>query len=250
MTMNDKTRPNMKIIGDNSASGGRYAHAKIVGNGTINGDMECVTFKSVGDSRIEGNLKAEKVKTTGSIRIHGKTTAEEIRITGDLNLYGDLHAGHCRVRGGITTNGGIRAGDMSLMGYVTVKKNCEAELLKAEGQIRIDGLLNADDIDIKTHGASRISEIGGDRIVIRRGTASSLGKMLKFIFVPSSWNNATVIANSIEGDDIRLSGTRAKVVRGNNVAIESGCEIDLVEYKDQLRVSHGSSVKEKRKIGR
>lgn len=239
----------MKIIGDNSASGGRYTDAKIVGNGTINGDIECVTFKSVGDSRIEGSLKAEKLKTTGSIRVQGKTTAEEVRITGDLNLDGDLHAGHCRIRGGVTTKGGIRAGDASLMGYVTVKKNCEAELFKAEGQIRIDGLLNADDIEIKTYGASRISEIGGDKIVIRKGTASSLGKMIKFIFVPSSWRNATVTANSIEGDDIRLSCARAKVVRGNNVVIENGCDIDLVEYNDTLRVGHGSTVREKRKIG-
>lgn len=239
----------MKIIGDNSASGGRYADAKIVGNGMINGDMECITFKGVGDSRIDGSLKAERMKVTGSIRVHGKASAEEVRITGDLNVEGDLHAGYCRIRGGISTRSGIRAGDMSLTGHVTVKKNCEAETFKAEGQIRIDGLLNADDIEIKTYGASRISEIGGDRIVIRKGSASSLGKMIKFIFVPSTWKNAMVTSNSIEGDDIRLSGTRAKVVRGNNVAIENGCEIDLVEYKESLRVNHGSTVKEKRKIG-
>lgn len=37
---------------------------------------------------------------------------------------------------------------------------------------------------------------------------------------------------TIEGDDIHLELTRARVVRGNNVSIGSGCDIDLVEYKN------------------
>ncbi len=244
---NDK-KPNLKIIGDNTASGGHYNDAKIIGNGTIRGDLECATFKGVGDSRLQGNLKAGTVKITGSIHIQGKATADNFRVTGDLNLEGDLHAGQCHLRGGITTNGGIKGDDMSLVGYVTVKKNCEAETFTADGQIKIDGLLNADDIDIKTYGASRISEIGGDRIVIRKGSASNLGKMLKLLFVPSNWGRVSVTANTIEGNDVRLSNTRARVVRGNNVAIENDCEIDLVEYKDNLRVHRGASVKEQMKI--
>ncbi len=240
--------PNMKIIGDSSASGGHYNDAKIVGNGVIKGDLECVTFRSVGDSRLEGNLKAGTVKITGSIRIEGKTTADDIRVTGDLSIGGDFHAGQCHLRGGISTKSGIKADDLYLMGYVTVKKNCEAETFKADGQIKIDGLLTADDIDIKTYGASRISEIGGDRIVIRRGSVSSLGKMIEFLFVPSNWGKAMITVNTIEGDDIRLSSTKAKVVRGNNVIIEDGCDIDLVEYKDNLRVHRSASVREEKKI--
>ncbi len=246
--MKDDKKPNLKIIGDNSASGGRYDDAKIIGNGVIKGDLECVTFKSIGDSRLEGNLKAGTVKITGSIQVEGKTTADDISVTGDLNIDGDFQAGHCHLRGGITTKSGIKADDLSLMGYVTVKKNCEAESFKADGQIKIDGLLTADDIEIKTYGASRISEIGGDRIVIRKGSGSSLGKVIKLLFVPSSWGNAMVTVNSIEGDDIHLSNTRAKVVRGNNVVIENGCDIDVVEYKDNLRVNRSASVREKKKI--
>ena len=244
---NDK-RPNMKIIGDNTASGGHYNDAKIIGNGIIKGDMNCVTFKSIGDSTLEGNLKAGTVKITGSIHVEGKTTADDIRVTGDLSIDGDFQAGHCHLRGGITTKSGIKADDLSLMGYVTVKKNCEAETFKADGQIKIDGLLNADDIDIKTYGTSRISEIGGDRIVVRKGSGSNLGKMIRFLFLPSDWGNAMVTVNTIEGDDIRLCSTNAKVVRGKNVIIENGCDIDLVEYKGSLRVHRSSKVKEEKKI--
>ena len=246
--MKNDNKPNLKIIGDNTASGGHYNDAKIIGNGIIKGDMDCVTFKSIGDSRLEGNLKAGTVKITGSIHVEGKTTADDIRVTGDLSIDGDFQAGHCHLRGDISTKSGIKADDLSLMGYVTVKKNCEAKSFKADGQIKIDGLLSADDIDIKTYGASRISEIGGDRIVIRKASGSNLGKMIRFLFTPSNWGNAMVTVNSIEGDDIRLWSTRAKVVRGTNVIIEDGCDIDLVEYKDNLRVHRSASVREKKKI--
>jgi hypothetical protein len=73
--------------------------------------------------------------------------------------------------------------------------------------------------------------------------------MIKVLFVPSNWGNAMLTVNSIEGDDIRLSSTRARVVRGNNVVIESGCEIDLVEYTGSLKINRGAEVKEKKKMG-
>lgn len=245
---NDK-RSNMKIIGDNSAAGGRYNDAKIIGNGTVIGDLDCVTFKGVGDSRLQGNLKAGAVKIVGSIRVEGRASVDEMRVTGDFKVDGDFRAGNCHLRGRIATKAGIKADDMSLMGDITVKRSCEAETFKAEGQIKIDGLLNAGDIEIKTYGASRISEIGGDRIDIRKASAPSFGKMIKVLFIPSNWAHSMLTVNSIEGDDIRLSNTRAKVVRGKDVVIDGGCEIDLVEYANSLKVDRGSSVKEKKKIG-
>ncbi len=245
---NDK-RADLKIIGNNSASGGRYDSAKVIGNGLITGDLDCITFKGVGDSRLQGNLKAGTAKITGSLHVEGKADADDMRVTGDLKLDGDFHARHCHLRGGFTTKASVKADDLSLMGLINVRKNCEAETFNGEGQIRIDGLLNADRIEIKTYGPSRISEVGGDRINIGKGSATSFGKMIKVLLIPSNWGNAMLSANSIEGDDIRLSSTKAKVVRGKDVVIGSGCEIDLIEYTDSLQVDRGSIVKEKKKIG-
>ena len=45
-----------------------------------------------------------------------------------------------------------------------------------------------------------------------------------------------------------LECTTAGIVRGINVVIASGCNIDLVEYKDYYEVSKDSFVKEYRKI--
>lgn len=246
--MNNDARPNFKILGENTAAGGFYNDARIVGNSVINGDLDCVTFKSTGDSKVNGNLKAESLRVTGSVSITGTMKSENVVISGNVESNGDVHSQKLVVRGGITTEGGIKGSDVNLKGYVTVKKDCESERFKADGQLMINGLLNADDIIIKTYGQSRVSEIGGDKITIGKGSNSSVAQMIKFFFVPSNFQNGMLEADSIEGDEIRLTHTKAKVVRGKNVVIGDGCVIDLVEYKENLHIHGRSSVKEKRKI--
>lgn len=246
--MKNNTRPNFKIIGDNTAAGGYYNDARIVGNSVINGDLDCSTFKSTGDSKVNGNLKAESLRVTGSVSITGSVKSDNVVITGNVDSNGDVRSQMLMIRGGITTEGGIIGEDIKLKGYVTIKKNCESERFKADGQLLIDGLLNADEVIIKAYGQSRVSEIGGDKITVGKGSNSSVAQMIKFLFMPSNFHNGTLDADSIEGDEIRLAHTRAKAVRGTNVVIGDGCEIDLVEYKGTLRIHGRSSVKEKKKI--
>lgn len=238
----------MKIIGDSSASGGRYNDAKLVGNGLVNGDLDCVNFKCVGDSKLSGNLKAATAKIVGSICIEGSTNVADMRITGNMDSTGDLRAETLVLRGGLSAKSGLKAGSASLKGYTSVKKNCEAETFWSDGQLTIGGLLNAETVDIRTRGRCRVSEIGGEAITVRKGVGSAVGDIIRSLFVSAGLENGKLVADSIEGGDIRLSHTKAKVVRGTAVIIESGCEIDLVEYKHSLRVNRGASVKEEKKI--
>lgn len=245
--MNDIKRNNFKIIGDNSAAGGYYNDARIVGNSIVNGDLDCVNFKSVGDSKINGNLNSERIRVMGTISITGSSKSRNAVITGNLDAAGDINCRNLVLRGGISSEGCIKGNELKLKGYATIKKNCETERFKSDGQLTIDGLLNADDINIKVYGQSKVSEIGGDKIVVRKGSSKSVAKMVKFLFVPSEFHHGILQTNSIEGNEIRLANTKAKVVRGRNIIIDDGCEIDLVEYEDRLQVSKGSSVKEQKK---
>lgn len=52
----------------------------------------------------------------------------------------------------------------------------------------------------------------------------------------------------IEGDDIYLEDTRSKIVRGNNVTIGRGCEIELVEYKNEIHIYDDQCAKEIKKV--
>lgn len=68
--------------------------------------------------------------------------------------------------------------------------------------------------------------------------------LLKFFAADS----AELSAESIEGDEIYLENTNARVVRGNNVTIGPGCEIELVEFKNDFRQLKGAKVNDSKKI--
>ena len=50
--------------------------------------------------------------------------------------------------------------------------------------------------------------------------------------------------NLIEGDKITLENTKCKIVRGHDIVIGPGCEIDKVEYTGKLTIDKDSTVGE------
>jgi cytoskeletal protein CcmA (bactofilin family) len=54
--------------------------------------------------------------------------------------------------------------------------------------------------------------------------------------------NKELTADIIEGDDVYLENTQAKVVRGNNIELGPDCEIELVEYKDSFKQDEKADV--------
>ncbi len=246
--MKNATGTDLKIIGDNSASGGHYNNAKIIGDSIVNGNLDCLNFKSVGNSRIDGSVKAEKTKIVGAVSVTGSLESNEIRVVGNMDTGGDIKARSIDLRGGMDIKGGVKSDDIKLTGYVTIKKNCEAETFRSEGPLNIGGLLNAGEVDIRIHSRCKVSEIGGERISVRRGHYSKLGDIIKSLFLPADFFKGKLVTDSIEGDAIQLEDTKAKTVRGKTVSIGDGCEIDLLEYAKECRINGRSVVKEKRKV--
>ncbi|MBU5455904.1 hypothetical protein [Caproiciproducens sp. MSJ-32] len=118
-----------------------------------------------------------------------------------------------------------------------VENNCEAEDFYAEGKINIKGLLSVDNIEIILQRRSNITEIGGEKLSVRKED--------KGIFSNLFFNSRYIlIAEEIEADEIYLEYTKCKVVRGNNIIIGEGCNIEKIEYNNELEVNEKSIVKE------
>jgi cytoskeletal protein CcmA (bactofilin family) len=122
----------------------------------------------------------------------------------------------------------------------------EAEVFLAKGSFTIGGLLNAGQIDIILYGGCRAKEIGGEKITVKKpGIAHKLKRLIfSYIFRV----NVDLQADVIEGDEIYLEHTYAKIVRGNNVTIGPGCDIEVVEYKNNFHEQKGAIVKDKIKM--
>ena len=95
------------------------------------------------------------------------------------------------------------------------------------------GLLNADEINISLYWPCKAREIGGSKIKVKKDSKLSfLG--LKNMISPDR-SSKELIADIIEGDNVYLEYTKARVVRGNNIELGTGCEIELAEYKNNLK---------------
>jgi cytoskeletal protein CcmA (bactofilin family) len=248
--MMNATNGSVRISGSGSAGGGIYEDVKISGSGKITSDVECKEFHISGSGKAEGNVKAGEFRTSGSSKVNGSLEAEDIRISGSSDIDGDVKGETIKVSGSasfeknlngkeIEVSGSIRVGEsvrgenVRISGGITIKGDCEVENFEARGAFQIGGLLNADNIEIYVGGYCNAREIGGERIEVRElGSAGIWSKIISIFTI----HGAVLKSDLIEGDDIYLEYTTAKVVRGNNITIGKCCSIDTVEYKGKLDI--------------
>jgi cytoskeletal protein CcmA (bactofilin family) len=196
---------------------------------------------------VEGHVRAEEATVKGTCWAKGDLRATRLRVDGHADVKGDLHADHLELNGVAKVGKSLTGEELEVKGALTVRENCEAEVFKIKGGFDIGGLLNAGRIEIVLYGGGKAREIGGETIEVKRQSFRfNLAQFVKSLFsIPVE---QILTAETIEGDDLDLEFTKAKVVRGNNVKIGPGCEIDLVEYKNGLEISPEAKVKEQKQI--
>jgi len=258
----DMVRNELKISGSGSASGGIYSDVKISGSGTINGDLDCLYFTTSGSSRVAGNIKSKDFKVSGSSKIEGDVAFDNMQISGGSNISGNLNGGDIKVSGStkiggnvninaikisgsINIEGALKGETVDISGFISIKEDCEAESFISKGGFQIGGLLNAGNVDISIGGNCKVKEIGGEKITVKLHPARSLINSIINIFFTSF---GKLTSEVIEGDNIYLEGTQAKIVRGNNITIGQDCEIELVEYRGELKIEGNPVIREQKKI--
>ncbi len=73
-------------------------------------------------------------------------------------------------------------------------------------------------------------------------------KLIKWLILSHAMCKGNLTTDVIEGDEIYLEYTTAKAVRGKNVTIGQGCNIELVEYVDNFNQHNDSVVRESKKM--
>ncbi len=282
--MSEQKRTNVHLAGSGRISGGFYDTVTVAGSGRIEGDVDANLIKTAGSCRIEGDVKAKELKTAGSCRVSGDVRAERMKTAGSCAIEGDVHADEVKIAGTQTIEGSLKAKEITSAGSLKVAEDVEAEKFLSRGGFEIGGLLSAEEIKIEL-GGGKVTEIGGTRIEVRRRGGAfwgwrraprvhihlergpeGLSETLESIFEELGhigeeveravglgqafgWSRGSgyLEADTIEGDEIFLENTRARVVRGKKVQIGEGCEIELIEYSESLEIAPGAQVKEQKK---
>jgi cytoskeletal protein CcmA (bactofilin family) len=257
------------FAGFGKVRGGIYESVRISGSGKIEGDVSAKTIKVAGACKIQGNASAEELKTAGSCRVMGNIEAGEMETSGSCSVEGKVKADTFKCAGSQKIGGKLTAKYARIAGSCGVDGDVEVDKFVSEGSFRIAGLLSADDIDIRLGGNCSAREVGGERIAVRRsgrgfswqwqgpGKLRELRKKLDHLgerfgievsIDIGGWESGILETELIEGDEIMLEWTRAKTVRGKQIVIGKGCEIERVEYSESLEVDESASVGEEVKL--
>ncbi|WP_339322528.1 hypothetical protein [Paenibacillus sp. FSL W8-0194] len=223
------TRGDLKMTGNGQSGGGAFRNVKIMGDAIIHADTECEMFKCLGNSEMKGALRAGSVSCTGTLKVAGSASGGSFRTQGELRIGGDLSAQSVSISGVMSVDGRVSAEKAKITGELRANADCQMEELVVRGMVDVNGMLNAEQADFKLHGHSRLRELVGSRITVKKGSGMSLfGKLFM-------GQDGMLTAETIEGDTVELENTKAAVVRGRSVIIGAGCSIGLVEYKDELK---------------
>jgi cytoskeletal protein CcmA (bactofilin family) len=198
----------------------------------------------LGNADVSGNIEMKSFHIFGQANIRGNVQGETIKLFGEMNLRGNAATSDFHLRGAAHVDGDIIGGTIHGYGEMKVSRDCEADVFSVKGAVEIGNTLNAEQVELYPHFTdSYIAEIGGKTIHVQRSKALNILHFLKR-FAPDS---AKLVAETIEGDDIYLEHTHAKIVRGDRIIIGPGCNIDLVEYHTSFQQDEKAIVKEKRK---
>lgn len=206
---------NLNIVGVSSVNGGSYHKVKVLGELSVQQNMAAHRIK------VAGSMKSENSVTCDSIGIMGTMKTNQLTVREKATVLGTLAAET------ITTE------EMDVLGEVRCLKEMGCGDLEVRGAIEVEGLLNAENVRIKSSNVSRVKEMGGRKIKVSSAFPFS---------------RRVLRAELMEFDDLDLECTEAAVVRGKNIVIGENCIIDVVEYSDNL-IRHGNAqIGEVRKI--
>lgn len=241
--MNKETKGNLILSGNGQTGGGLFESVVINGNGTVNGDIECEDFQCQGLAKVKGHVRSKQCVIKGNTSILGNLDSNNIEIHGNSKIKGNATFKKMVLKGNSKLHGCIKGEELSIEGMIKIGGDCEVDSANLKGAFSIDGLMNADHVDVQLYGRSSVKEIGGETITVRRES--------NVIFNLDKWIKALrkeLQTDLIEGDVVNIEYTKATMVRGNNVFIGPGCEIDKVEYRSELKMSEDAIVHSTTKI--
>lgn len=216
----------MSISGAGRIAPGEYENIRISGSGKLCGLVRCASLHTAGACSGEALDCSGQIKTAGS-----------------CSFSDDVSGGKLQCSGSFSCKGSVRSNYFSVCGAASVKGDVTAETATIIGAITCKGLLNAETVKIKSDGFCHIGAIGGSDVQIRPEHSSSI--LLRFPLLArlfkEKWQKIQ-IDNHIEADMIDLVNVVAPRVSGRMVTIGDGCQIDLVQYSEQIEISPNAKV--------
>ncbi|AKG34123.1 hypothetical protein [Paenibacillus durus] len=189
---------------------------KVKGSLTKREDVRRTSVEVVGYLRVLGSMTTSKLKVLGDCSIRNQCQATQVENLGSLRV-------HC-----------LQAGRVTSLGYLSVSKKAAAGCFQAEGAVRIESLIASESIDIRLSSICRVGTMkAGGNITVR-----PFSRPFNFFMRPF----LRLRCESVQGVNVTLCQTEAKLVCGEEIIIGPGCTIQEVRYSKSLQTDPGSYV--------
>ncbi len=188
---------------------------KIAGAGVVlGGEYDVISI--AGSGKVKGSVKCNTFKSSGATSIDSEIEASVFKASGTIKIEGALKAKEVKLSGAARVEGGI-----------------EAESFKVSGSLVVNGDVNADSVKVSLSNGA-FENVYGDEIFI-----NSNGEFLSGYF-HSVIKNISV--QEIEATTICIRDVTADRISGENVTVEAGCKIGVIEYSKTLNISKNVKV--------
>ena len=246
--MSEDSRGNLNCSGVQTIPGGKYNQVNFSGVVKVDGDLDCIEMRTDGVFRVAGSVRSNAGWMNGSAHINSDFRSGTIDISGDMRIDGSMFVDRMTTDGRLVVKGNVKSENIVASGQIKVEGDCSSETFDLKGAFTIEETLNAGDLNAHIYWSSSAKDICGEKIHVKKGRDNNLIDAFAALFNPLNFLKSQLKVETIEGDDIELEQTTAKVVRGNKVIIGDGCKIDLVEYKDELKMTPKASVRKYVKV--
>jgi len=242
--------PNINISGTGKINGGKFAEVNISGLGQILGDVEANRIEVSGMGTIKGSAKMQRFLVNGNGTVEGELEGSELHTSGNFKVNGPVKVKDIRNQGRARFNDSVKAEKVSSYGYISVSQDLEAENFICNGSFAIEGLLNANNVEVEINGVCYAREIGGEEILVKSSPTTPWHFLYKIInpFLRSRHELDKLTTDILEGTVVNISSTNAKIVRGSDIRIGPDCHIGEVEYSNKLEVDERAIVGKQTKI--
>jgi len=247
----------MNISGSGCIPSGEYnENISISGSGKINGNLRCLSISCSGSTKSEGSIFCSgDFRCSGSAHLKKELHAKNISASGSVRVGESVFAENkIAVSGGLFCNGSLKGVSVRVSGSIEVAGGIEAEDFRSAGRLNCKGLVNAEKIDISLEGSGgNAGSIGGSEIRIYRNPRNAQSKNPIRMPLFSKLVNAAscgcfTVEEQIEGDTVAIEYVKAPKVVGRVVAIGADCEIDLVQYTEEIEIHPDAKVGKIEKI--
>ena len=219
------------IRGSGSVPGGQhFEEFKCAGSGTVAGDLLADEVHVSGACVIEGRCVGEEFHASGRAEIGKDVEVHEFHVSGKASVGGDVRAQEVSISGSAKIAGGIEAQEINLAGAAVIGGRVKTREFTSRGRFEIGDGIEAEEVDIRLSGTSKVPTIRAREIEIRRGD-----------------RHGDLVARTIEGEEVYLEATRAGLVRGKSVHLGPYCTVRTVEAQE-LELHETSTFQERRAL--